>query len=124
MFIKYPQPRIFVILFSLLFINSLLAGSNNIAPLASVSSSTDESSDFANTNIIDGIIRINNIGEWACEGETIWWGYIRYPWIQLDWEEEVSIDKIVIYDRPSSQEHSAGGTLTFSDLKSLINMKI
>ena len=98
-----------------IYSTSILAGPKNIAHLAAVTSSTDQSESFSATHVNDGLIRIHDKGEWACEGETVFWGYIRYPWIQLDWEDEVSIDKIIIYDRPSQKEHTAGGTLSFSD---------
>ncbi len=106
-----------LLFFLIINITSLgaLAGPGNIAQLARVSSSTQQSDQFSKDMINDGIIRVDGQGEWACEGQTIFWGYIRYPWIQLDWSEEVSIDKIIIYDRPTPKEHSAGGTLTFSD---------
>ena len=54
-------------------------------------------------------------GEWACEGVTTSWGYVRFPWIQLSWPESQVIDKVVLYDRPSMEEHIAGGKLLFSD---------
>ena len=43
------------------------------------------------------------------------WGYVRFPWIQLDWEQPQSINKIILYDRPSASEHIASGKLVFSD---------
>jgi len=91
------------------------AGPDNIAPMAKVSSSTTLDPQHAQEYVIDGLIGIDNKGEWACEGATIMWGYIRYPWIQLDWESPQFIDKVVLYDRPSLEEHTAGGTLFFSD---------
>lgn len=93
---------------------TIYAGPDNIAPQAKVSASTTEEG-FDVKAITDGVIRINGEGEWACEGETVFWGYIRYPWVQLDWDGEVNINKVVIYDRPSLDEHTAGGTLVFSD---------
>jgi predicted alpha-1,2-mannosidase len=97
------------------FCKTLLAGPNNIAPEAKVSASSSFSKNFSANNVIDGIIGIHEQGEWACEGVTTDWGYIRFPWIQLDWKKPQTINKIVLYDRPSLKEHIAGGKLLFSD---------
>ncbi|RLD22442.1 MAG: glycoside hydrolase family 92 protein, partial [Bacteroidetes bacterium] len=92
-----------------------IAGPDNIAPQATVSASTTLDSRHSPASATDGLIGIHDKGEWACEGQTIMWGYIRYPWIQLDWDSSQSIDKIILYDRPNLEEHTAGGTLFFSD---------
>jgi hypothetical protein len=97
------------------FGTELIAGPDNIAPLAKVSTSTDLDSAHAKSRINDGIIGVSDLGEWACEGETVFWGYIRYPWVQLTWNEKMAIDRIILYDRPDEMEHTAGGTLFFSD---------
>lgn len=97
------------------FCKTLFAGPNNIAPEAKVSASSSFSKNFSANNVIDGIIGIHEQGEWACEGVTTDWGYIRFPWIQLDWKKPQTINKIVLYDRPSLKEHIAGGKLLFSD---------
>lgn len=47
------------------------------------------------------------------------WGQIDYPWIQLDWETPVCINKVILYDRPEKETHIAGGTLHFSDGSSI-----
>ena len=93
----------------------ILAGGNNIAPNAKVSVSTFLTPEFSSEKLTDGIIGVDGLGEWACQGETVFWGYIRYPWVRLDWPEEVSINKIILYDRASLSQHTAGGTLIFSD---------
>jgi hypothetical protein len=36
-------------------------------------------------------------------------------WIQLTWNRSVSLDHVVLYDRPNSNDQITGGTLTFSD---------
>lgn len=97
------------------FLPGLLAGPDNIAPLAQVTSSTDLDALHSKTHINDGLISIRDKGEWACQGETVFWGYIRYPWIQLTWDANQDIDRIILYDRPTMEEHTAGGTLFFSD---------
>lgn len=43
------------------------------------------------------------------------WGQIDYPWIQLDWNNLVAVNKVIIYDRPEINCHIAGGILKFSD---------
>lgn len=92
-----------------------VAGTDNIAVHARVSASTFLNDKFSADNIKDGLIGVANKGEWACEGITTDWGYIRFPWIQLDWKQLQAIDKIVLYDRPSAEEHIASGKLVFSD---------
>ena len=36
-------------------------------------------------------------------------------WIQLTWDNAVSLDRVVLYDRPNLSDQITGGTLTFSD---------
>jgi predicted alpha-1,2-mannosidase len=91
------------------------AGTDNIAPSATISASTILHPGFAANNVKDGVIGISNIGEWACQGDTTDWGYVRFPWIQLDWAQPQSINRIVLYDRPAYNEHIASGKLVFSD---------
>lgn len=100
---------------ALLFASSALAEPGNLAPSARISASTQIGASHAAGHVSDGIIGVEDQGEWACQGATNSWGYIRYPWIQLDWEQEASIGKVVLYDRPSAKEHTAGGRLRFSD---------
>lgn len=105
----------FVLGLLLLFgLQLVTATPHNIAPKATVTASSSEA-DFAPSNVTDGVIRIDNMGEWACVGLKRVWGHIRLPWIQLDWDSEQSINKIVLYDRPSLEEHIGGGKLRFSD---------
>lgn len=94
--------------------NFLMATPHNIATKAKVTVSTAEAN-FPASNLTDGIIRIDGQGEWACEGDKMAWGEIRLPWIQLDWDTPQAINRIVLYDRPSYNEHTAGGKLKFSD---------
>ncbi len=91
------------------------AGPGNIAPLAKVTASSEFNDDYKACYIIDNIIRMADQGEWACKGDTRFYGYIKYPWIQLAWPQEQTITKVVLYDRPTEQEHTAGGILEFSD---------
>ncbi len=57
---------------------------------------------------IDGIKKINAQGEWASKDEVD-------PWIQLNWDSSVAVNKIVLYDRPLPNASISSGTLTFSD---------
>lgn len=93
----------------------VIAGPDNIAPKSTITVSTTLNQKYASSNVTDGIIGVRDIGEWACEGVTTDWGYVRFPWIQLDWESPQKIDRVVLYDRPAYNEHIAGGKLIFSD---------
>ncbi|MDI3319809.1 GH92 family glycosyl hydrolase [Pinibacter soli] len=91
------------------------AGPGNIAPLAKVVASSNAGIEFSEKNVIDGIIGVDGKGEWACKGETANWGYIKFPWIQLSWDEPQWIDKVVLFDRVSLQQNISGVKLLFSD---------
>ncbi|WP_143962794.1 GH92 family glycosyl hydrolase [Litoribacter populi] len=121
---KIPQPTYFtkllkrVVLLGLLMLVILfnvVAGPDNIAPKAKVETSTDLNNDFRGENVVDGVIGIHNNGEWASEGDTTDWGYVRFPWIKLTWDEPQTINRVVLYDRPIAKDHIAGGRLQFSD---------
>jgi predicted alpha-1,2-mannosidase len=92
-----------------------IAGTDNIAPYAKVTASSSLNNQYKADNIKDGIIGVVSKGEWACEGDTTDWGYIRFPWIQLDWSQPQAIDKILLFDRPALNNHIASGRLIFSD---------
>lgn len=91
------------------------AGPDNIAPHAKVTASSSLDDAHTPDNINDGVIRVPSKGEWACLGDTTDWGYVRFPWIQLEWLTAQKINRVVLYDRPSMHEHIAGGKLLFSD---------
>ena len=103
------------LLLFLLLTATAWAEPTNLAPTAKVSTSTQRDAAHAGTGVADGIIGVADKGEWACVKATTSWGYIRYPWVQLDWDQERSVSKVVLYDRPSLAEHTAGGRLLFSD---------
>jgi hypothetical protein len=92
-----------------------LLASTNVSPLAQITASSEFSATYAATQVQDQIIALRDLGEWACQGRTEFWGGIHYPWIQLTWPTPQTIDRVVLYDRPSLEEHTAGGTLHFSD---------
>lgn len=91
------------------------AGPGNIAAQAIVTASSELNEQYRAAHVTDGLIGLDGRGEWACEGLTTSWGYIRYPWVQLEWDSPRHVNKMVLYDRVSAAEHIAGGTLEFSD---------
>lgn len=107
--------KLFHLIVLFLASSAVFAGPDNIAPKAKVTASTSLNDSFAPSRVTDGIIGVLNQGEWACEGMITYWGYVRFPWIQLTWDNPQSINKIVLYDRPNEKEHIAGGKLIFSD---------
>ncbi len=88
---------------------------DNIAPQAKVTASTTLNDSLKPQHATDGVIGVPGMGEWACLGDTTDWGYIRFPWIQLDWETPQQINRVVLFDRPSPKDNIAGGKLLFSD---------
>lgn len=107
--------KTFAALLLIFSFQAAFAGPGNIAPQAKVSVSTQLNDQFSAAKAIDGIIGVDGMGEWACEGTKTPWGYIRHPWLQLDWDSAVTINKVVVYDRASAEEHVAGAKLLFSD---------
>ncbi len=103
---------IFTVLFCLA--GSIFVVSQNIAPQAKISASTEQS-EHPVSNITDGIIRIQGLGEWASQGDHRAWGFFELPWIKLEWPIKRSIEKITLYDRPGVQTQIGSGTLVFSD---------
>ena len=91
------------------------AAQNNIAPQAHATVSDALSEQYGAQGLNDGVIRYDGRGEWACQGAVASWGVMHMPWAQLEWDEEVTIERVVLYDRVSPEEHLAGGTLRFSD---------
>ncbi|MFC4872191.1 GH92 family glycosyl hydrolase [Negadavirga shengliensis] len=110
-YLKYTASCLFFILHAF----SSIAGPDNIAPEAKVTASSILDEGYAAENVADGVIGILGQGEWACKGDTTDWGYIRFPWIQLEWEKPRKVNRIVLYDRTSEKDHIAGGKLLFSD---------
>lgn len=102
-----------------LFPTVTIAGTDNIAPKANVTASTILNPHYSANHVKDGIIGVDGVGEWACEGDTTDWGYVRFPWIQLDWDQPFLVNRIVLYDRPSLKDHIASVKIVFSDGSSL-----
>lgn len=91
------------------------AGPHNIAPKAKVTASSYKDEASAPGNVTDGKIRLYDKGEWVSNAVMPYYNQMNFPWIQLDWDTEQKINKIVLYDRPNLNSHIAGGDLTFSD---------
>lgn len=100
-----------LVLFSL----TALSMPYNIAPQAKATASSSLSDEFDCSKVTDGVIRIPSSGEWVSSSNMTFWGQIDYPWIQLTWDKDVNINKIILYDRPSEKSHISGGDLVFSD---------
>lgn len=88
---------------------------DNIAPEARIKTSSTLSEEFAGEKAIDGKIRLYDQGEWRSMSGMTSWGEIDYPWIQLNWEAPKAVNRVVLYDRPTQESHTAGGILHFSD---------
>ncbi len=93
----------------------MLSTPHNIAPLARITASS-EIAGHACANVTDGIIRIDGKGEWIADTRLDSRGRAYpFPWIRMEWEKPVHINKVIIYDRPAADCQTAGGRLTFSD---------
>lgn len=93
---------------------------HNIASKARVTASSvlNEYSDAS--LVIDQVIRVKNKGEWVSSSKLDLRGRVYpFPWIQLDWDNEVYVNKIILYDRADESSHTAAGTLLFSDGSSI-----
>lgn len=108
---------LFIALVSLIcFSNTSHATPHNIAPQARVSASSEAGNEQDASRVTDQIIRIAGQGEWVSDSKLDARGRInRYPWVQLDWESPIHTNKIILYDRPGGQSHTAAGILHFSD---------
>lgn len=89
----------------------------NVAGQATVTASSQNAADgqFA-TKVIDGVADGypgDYSREWATSGQRVG------AWIELHWATPVSIDRVVLFDRPNGNDQITGGTLTFSDGTSL-----
>ena len=108
--------RIIILLYITLIIsNPLHAGPDNIAHLSRASAASFVKDENSPQKVVDGLIQIPGKGEWISNSGMTSWGYINYPWIRLDWDRPVVINKVIIYDSASEKTHIAGGILNFSD---------
>ncbi len=91
------------------------AGTGNIAPQATATASSCRDAGSDASKAVDGLIHVENAGEWVSDAVMPHWQQLPFPWIRLDWPEEVVISRIILYDRPDKEAHTAGGDLYFSD---------
>jgi len=84
----------------------------NLAPDAAIAVSSEFNNTYSKERLVDGIIGINGNGEWASLGE-------QTPTARLTWNNQVTIKKIVLYDRPNGIEKIFSGILEFSDGSSI-----
>jgi hypothetical protein len=82
------------------------AAETNISPQAKVKASSNYANEYKADNV-----RSDN-GEWSSKSEP-------RPWIQLDWDQEHSVSKLVFRDRKNASDYTMGGKVTFSDGSSL-----
>lgn len=94
-------------------LSELEAFTPNIAPYATVTASSEYSSQYAKTNAVDGVIGVQMNGEWATAGQK------AGAWIQLTWSNTKVINKVNLFDRPNPSDQVTGGTLSFSDGSSI-----
>ncbi|GAA4890249.1 GH92 family glycosyl hydrolase [Ferrimonas pelagia] len=82
----------------------------NLAPLAEVSGDGEHL-----RALVDGIKLKDGLGEWIGGSPNKWHGEIDYPSVTLTWPKPQTVNTVVIYDRPTLDEHMAAAVLTFSD---------
>ena len=81
---------------------------NNLAMAARITVSSFYGAGYAPEKVADGILGEHGRGEWSSQGEA-------NPWVRLEWDGHAAIDRIVLWDRPNSNDHLRQGTLLFSD---------
>lgn len=98
--------RLSVFFVALLSVCAMYASPYNIAPQSRVSASSVLDDSHKAENVTDRLIRTAGKGEWASKSRETFWGEIDYPWIQLDWDRDVCINQVVLYDRPDEHTHT------------------
>jgi len=107
--------RLYVLLICFITTLTITAGPGNIAPLAKVTASSSFDENSGPDKVIDGKIRQNGQGEWVSNVVMPYWGDIKYPWIQLTWDKEQYVNKVIIYDRVTPEANADEVVLHFSD---------
>ncbi|MEM7576548.1 MAG: putative Ig domain-containing protein [Planctomycetota bacterium] len=79
----------------------------NLSSTATISASSEFDARYTADRVADGET-ISNRHEWASRGEID-------PWLQLDWDEPATLERLVLQDRIATNSNVASGTLTFSD---------
>ena len=91
------------------------ATGSNLAPSATITVSSAIDDDHNGSRLSDGVIRVAGKGCWVSKGTETFWGEIDLPWVKMEWNHEVCVDKVVLYDLPSLKSNIASGVLRFSD---------
>ncbi|MGZ5075404.1 MAG: DUF7402 domain-containing protein [Methylobacter sp.] len=96
--------------------SSSSASITNIARLATVTASsqnsgTSQTASKAIDGVIDGVGGVP--GDYSREWATV--GGHAGSWLQLNWGSNRQISKVVLYDRPNSDDQITSATLTFSN---------
>jgi uncharacterized repeat protein (TIGR02543 family) len=91
---------------------------SNIASLATVTASS-ENPQTGQTAVkaVDGVIAGypgDYTREWATNGQGVG------AWLNLSWSAPYSVNQVVLYDRPNSNDNIASATITFSDGSSIV----
>lgn len=92
-------------------------GRRNVAPLATVTASTQNTAGGQGAvKAVDGVALgypVDSSKEWSTTGGG------AGSWINLSWKSLQTIDKVILYDRPNSDDQVFGGVLSFSDGSSI-----
>jgi LmbE family N-acetylglucosaminyl deacetylase len=91
---------------------------SNIAPIAAVTASSENPPDGQQAvKAVDGVVDGypgDYTREWATDGEN------DGAWITLTWARPYSVNHIVLYDRPNSDDQILSATLLFSDGSTIV----
>ncbi|GAA6027301.1 hypothetical protein JCM8097_002573 [Rhodosporidiobolus ruineniae] len=85
---------------------------SNIAPLSSASASAEgpkTPASYAVSGVDGPFPDTDHNKEWGTPGGT------RSAWLTLTWPSPVSVDSIVLWDRPNSADQITGGSIEFDD---------
>lgn len=86
----------------------------NIAPRAHVTASSALDEGHSPQHVADGMARMP-LGQWRSGVKMTFWGEIDFPWIRLDWDEEVELSSVTLYDTVGDDATCSGGELVFDD---------
>lgn len=76
----------------------------NMAEEAVVTVSSQSGDGYSGMGAVDG----DFYTDWVSKSE-------QNPWIRLEWRKSLTIDKVVLYDRPNDKDNASGGVVSFSD---------
>ena len=91
---------------------ALPSGGSNIAPLATVTASTERPPTQAAIKAVDGVVSgypVDSSREWATQNE------LAGAWIELRWPSAYVVERVRLHDRPNLVDQVLAGTLLFSD---------